>query len=121
MRITDAMKGVIAALDARATHTPESLAEALRRPLAIDDVAPWIRFDPANYMRNLVTRGDGWELRLLCWRPGQTSSLHGHGPSACAFRIMNGSARESILGERDRTWAAGDVIPEVKRELRHQL
>ncbi|MCX5744979.1 MAG: cysteine dioxygenase family protein, partial [Proteobacteria bacterium] len=120
-RFTNALQAVIRELDACTSHTPASLAAALRRPISIDDVAPWIRFDPANYVRSLVTRTDRWELRLLCWRPGQSSSLHGHGPSACAFRVLHGSARESILGERDRTWAPGDVVAEERRDLVHQV
>jgi len=107
--------------DLTAQSTPLTLAAALRRPITVDDVAPFILFDPHNYARRLVTRGNGWELRLLCWRPGQTSSLHGHGRSACAFRILRGSAVESVLGSRDRVWAPGDVIAEEGGELVHQV
>jgi uncharacterized NAD(P)/FAD-binding protein YdhS len=60
-------------------------------------------------------------MRLLCWRPGQTSSVHGHGGAGCAFRILRGSAVESILGQRDRVWAPGDVIQEGGVELVHQV
>lgn len=68
-----------------------------------------------------MTRSDRWELRLLCWRAGQTSSLHGHGAAACAFRVLRGSTTEAILGERDRTWAPGDVVEEVNADLVHQV
>lgn len=108
-------------LDRTREHTPRTLGAALERPLTIDDVAPWVRFDSKNYVRNLVRKGAHWELRLLCWRPGQTSSLHAHGSASCAFRIIRGSATESILGERDRRWAPGDVVEEAKPGLIHQV
>jgi uncharacterized NAD(P)/FAD-binding protein YdhS/quercetin dioxygenase-like cupin family protein len=119
--LSSALQDVVRALDACADHTPASLAAALQRPIGLDDVAPWIRFDPGNYVRNLITRTERWELRLLCWRPGQTSSLHGHGPAACAFRVLRGSATETILGSRDRRWAPGDVVAEVSADLVHQV
>ncbi len=122
--MTASLEAVIRALDAGGPdggpHTSASLAAALRQPIALDDVAPWIRFDPANYVRNLVARGDRWELRLLCWRPGQMTSLHGHGDAACAFRVLRGSATEVTLGTRDRQWAPGDVVVETGT-LVHQV
>jgi uncharacterized NAD(P)/FAD-binding protein YdhS len=112
---------VVRELDEQPEHTPRSLAAALRRPINIDDVARWIRFDPNNYVRSLVTRTERWELRLLCWRPRQQASLHAHGKAACAFRILRGNASESILGERDRIWAQGDVVEEGAPNLIHQV
>jgi len=121
VQFSPAMQQVVRSLESTDGHTPATLAAALNRPLTIDDVAPFIRFDAKNYVRNLVTRAGGWELRLLCWRPGQTSSLHGHGAAACSFRVIRGSATEAILGERDRVWAPGDVVEEIKDQLVHQV
>jgi uncharacterized NAD(P)/FAD-binding protein YdhS len=115
------LQEIVRALEGRAEHTPQTLAAALRTRVTIDDIASFIRFDPKNYVRSLVTKTERWEIRLLCWRPRQTSSLHGHGDAACAFRILRGSATESILGERDRTWAPGDVVEEASPSLVHQL
>ena len=98
------LRAIVDELEATDELTSTALSAALRRSVNIDDVAAWIRFDPNNYVRNLITRTDRWELRLLCWRPGQSSSLHGHGGAACAFRVLRGSATESVLGQRDRTW-----------------
>ena len=119
--LSPALQDVARDLAARVSHTPSTLADALRRPIGIDDVAPFIRFDAGSYVRNLVTRGEGWELRLLCFRPQQTTSLHGHTGSACAFRIVRGSAGESILGARDRVWAPGDIVSESAPDLVHQV
>jgi uncharacterized NAD(P)/FAD-binding protein YdhS len=115
------LQDLVRDLDARAEHTPATLGTALRRPIGVDDIAAWIRFDTRNYVRSLVTRGERWELRLLCWRPKQSTSLHGHGAAACSFRILRGSAVETILGARDRVWAPGDVVEESTPDLVHQV
>jgi uncharacterized NAD(P)/FAD-binding protein YdhS len=124
--LSPALAEIARALDAAtAPHTSDSLAAALRAPVGLDDVAPWIRFDTANYVRTLIARGEAaavpWELRLLCWRPGQSTSLHGHGAAACAFRVLRGSATETRLGARDRRWAPGDVVAELGPTLVHQV
>jgi uncharacterized NAD(P)/FAD-binding protein YdhS len=115
------LKDIAHDLDSERAHTPASLGKALRRTITMDDVAQFIRFDPKNYVRSLVSRGERWEIRLLCWRPGQMTTLHGHGDSACAFKILRGNAVESILGSRDRVWAPGDVVEEKGASLVHQI
>lgn len=123
MKLPHGLKAVADRIESRdGGHlAPATLAHALRGALDIDDVAPFVKFDSANYVRNLVTKNDRWELRLLCWRPGQSTTVHGHGTSACAFRIIRGSATETVLGERDRTWAPGAVVEESSSMLIHQV
>jgi uncharacterized NAD(P)/FAD-binding protein YdhS len=121
MTLTPAMSDIVRELDAAPHLHAVTLAAALRRPIGIDDVAPWIRFDAANYVRSLVTRNDRWELRLLCWRPSQTTSMHSHGGSACAFRIVRGSATETVLGDRDRVHPPGTVVEEGGQGVVHQV
>jgi adenylyl-sulfate kinase len=96
---------------------PELNAEALARALVasqvtLDDVAEWVRFDPLNYRRNLIFRTERYELRLLCWLPRQRSSLHGHGSSACAFRILQGTSTEIRMQQSDHVLKVGDVTEE---------
>jgi uncharacterized NAD(P)/FAD-binding protein YdhS/quercetin dioxygenase-like cupin family protein len=119
--LTPLLQSVADELEASDALTPDVLSKALKRPLNIDDVAPWIRFDAGNYVRNLIKRTDRWELRLLCWRPGQSSSVHSHGKAACAFRVLRGSATESALGQRDRTLVPGDIVEESPFKLVHQV
>jgi uncharacterized NAD(P)/FAD-binding protein YdhS/quercetin dioxygenase-like cupin family protein len=121
MPLSSTLQDMARELEAKHDHTSASLGAALRRPVTIDDIAPFIRFDPKNYVRSLVLLGERWEMRVLCWRPGQTSTLHGHGESACAFRVLRGSATESILGSRDRVWAPGDIVQEAGPDLIHQV
>lgn len=121
MRYPQPIQQLIHHLNSSERLTAEVLGHALRaHPVTLDDVAAWVRFDTSRYTRNLILRQERWELRLLCWRPGQGTSLHGHGPSACAFRIVRGSANECVLGQRDRTWTPGAVIEE-STPLVHQV
>jgi uncharacterized NAD(P)/FAD-binding protein YdhS len=115
-----AIQAIVAELEATPKHTPATLGHALRHKLAFDDVMPWIGFDVVNYSRNMVLQGKHWELRLFCWRPGQSTSLHGHGTAACCFRVLRGNANEIVLGERDRKWAPGAVVEEATH-LVHQV
>jgi uncharacterized NAD(P)/FAD-binding protein YdhS/quercetin dioxygenase-like cupin family protein len=79
-----------------------------------------VRFGVDNYSRNLIAKTPSWELRLLCWRPGQGTSLHGHSRAACAFTVLRGTATECVLGARDRTWTPGAIVTE-STPLVHQL
>jgi len=108
-------------LDAAPNLDADALVQALSGSITFDDVVPWVRFDAANYRRNLVARTDRWEIRLMCWRPGQSTSLHPHGDSACAFRIIRGSATETRLGDRDRVWTQGEVVREPNGAVVHQM
>jgi uncharacterized NAD(P)/FAD-binding protein YdhS len=97
-----------------------ALAAALAAPITFDDVRGFVRFDDEDYVRALIYRSDDLELRLHCWRPGQSSSLHGHGASACAFKIIRGTATETVLGDRDRVWPPGSIVVEDQPRL-HQV
>lgn len=108
-------------LEASPTLDAESLVAALAAPIEFSDIVPWVRFDAETYRRNFVARTDRWEVRLMCWRPGQATSLHPHGASACAFRIIRGSATETRLGDRDRVWTQGEVVREPDGSVVHQV
>ena len=98
-----------------------ALAGALAAaPVTFDDVRGFVSFGDEDYVRALIYRNDDLELRLHCWRPGQSSSLHGHGASACAFKIIRGTATETVLGDRDRVWAPGSIVVEDQPRL-HQV
>lgn len=99
-----------------------SLGAVLRaRAIGFDDVRSFIRFDEVNYVRSLVFRCADFEVRLLCWRPGQGSALHGHGRSACALKVLRGTASEIVIGERDRVHAPGTVVEEIDPHRVHQV
>jgi uncharacterized NAD(P)/FAD-binding protein YdhS/quercetin dioxygenase-like cupin family protein len=97
-----------------------SLAAALAAPVTFDDVRRFVSFGDESYVRAPIYRDPRLELRLLCWRPGQSSSLHAHGAAACAFKILRGTATETVLGDRDRVWAPGSIVEESAPRL-HQV
>ena len=99
---------------------PAMAAALAAAPVTFDDVRGFVSFADESYVRALIFRNERLELRLHCWRPGQSSSLHGHGASACAFKILRGTATETVLGDRDRVWAPGSVVVENAPRL-HQV
>jgi cysteine dioxygenase len=63
--------------------------------VCVDDVAPCVAFDGDHYKRNLLSIGDGYAALIMCWRPGQQSTIHDHRGSACAVKVLRGVASET--------------------------
>ena len=71
----------------------DQLAAQLNRlPLSRDDLASFVRFSDRGYQRNLVRAGAWYHLWVMCWRNGQRSPIHDHTGSACAIRVLDGTA-----------------------------
>ena len=49
-----------------------------------------IAFARDTYARNLVCRTPFFELLVLCWRPGQESTIHDHAGALNAIRVFSG-------------------------------
>jgi uncharacterized NAD(P)/FAD-binding protein YdhS/quercetin dioxygenase-like cupin family protein len=110
--MTPTLSRIVEELTALDRPDSEALGRVLSTNVTFDDVRRFIRFDGESYVRALVARNDRIELRVFSWRPGQSTSLHGHGDSACAFRVIRGQATETVLGGRDRVWSPGSVVIE---------
>jgi cysteine dioxygenase len=92
--------------------------EELRRwldevPMGLEDVQPWVRFSSERYQRNLMYSGPAYHALVLCWRNGQRSPIHDHRGSACAVRVLQGVATETVFQRS----AGGLVFPTHSREL----
>lgn len=99
-----------AAPEAPGALTPAGLG-ALVRGLAARP-GRWrsaVRFDAADRFHTRLRVGDGYEVWLLTWLPGQGTEIHDHGGSAGAFTVVEG-----VLTERAFPAPAG--APQV-REL----
>jgi len=49
------------------------------------------------YTRNLVDEGNGkFNLIILCWGEGQSSSIHDHSDAHCFVKILAGQLKETI-------------------------
>jgi len=56
-----------------------------------------IRFLDDEYARNLVLRTAQFELLVLCWRPGQRSTIHDHAGSLNAIRVRSGELTSRVF------------------------
>jgi len=92
----------------------------------------YAKFDKFKYTRNLVHEGNGkFNLMLLCWTPGNQSSIHDHSDAHCFVKDLDGDLletryhwpRESIddkkeaLKEKDRTYIHPNDVTYMSDEL----
>lgn len=70
-------------------------------------------FKDASYTRNLIVRSDNVEILLVCWKPGQSSPVHDHGPSDGVMVILEGEMTNTSYtpdGKKVTTvWGPGTV------------
>jgi len=60
------------------------------------DWKKFAKFDPYKYTRNLVHEGNGkFNLMLLCWAPGNQSSIHDHADAHCFVKDLDGTLKET--------------------------
>ena len=71
------------------------------------------QFRENQYARHLVFRSDNVEILVVCWKPGQTSPVHGHGPSDGLMIILEGEITNTTYtkaGQKVSTvWKSGDI------------
>jgi predicted metal-dependent enzyme (double-stranded beta helix superfamily) len=76
---------------------PEIVERVERLELPDGLVESHIRFDEGTYARNLVLRTQTFELLVLCWRPGQRSTIHDHGGSVGVVRVYRGDLTSRLF------------------------
>lgn len=93
------------------------------------DLADFLRFDERQYQRNLIRAGRWYHIWALCWRSGQRSPIHDHTGSACAVRVLRGTATVTrfdltpnghVKAGGSEDFPAGSVLGNQDREL-HQV
>ena len=68
------------------------LASYKSRP---SDWKKYAKFDKYKYTRNLVHKGNGkFNLMLLCWAPGNQSTIHDHANAHCFVKVLDGNLKE---------------------------
>ncbi|QJX00509.1 hypothetical protein FTUN_8139 [Frigoriglobus tundricola] len=77
--------------DATLAGIAESLTTAA---LTAEDVAPFVRSNPAMYHRARVVQRGHYELLVMTWLPGQASEPHDHTGAVCALQVIRGAAVE---------------------------
>ncbi len=79
------------------------LAAEVRRLTATP--AEWVarvRLDPEGRWYERIIAGDGYEVWLISWLPGQSTGFHDHGGSAGAFGVVWGALDECVVPRSGR-------------------
>ena len=58
------------------------------------DFKPYESWSKDRYTRNCIYKDDQFEILLLCWRPGQQTSIHGHDGEDCWVYMIEGEITE---------------------------
>lgn len=96
-----------------------------------EDWKKYAKFDKFRYTRNLVHEGNGkFNLMLLCWAPGNQSTIHDHANSHCFVKVLDGTLREvrffwphekqdedGLMLEKDRYDAKRNSVSYMSDEL----
>ena len=64
------------------------------------------------YKRNIIKKTEHYEMVAITWRAGQTTPIHDHKGSDCAFLIVEGTSTETIY-ETDEN---GRAVPSAVRD-----
>ena len=82
---------------------PQAEFNDLALRLDLDDalVGAHVRFDDDHYARNLICRTPQFELLVLCWKPGQASTIHDHAGSLNVTRVYSGELTSRTFRRRD--------------------
>jgi predicted metal-dependent enzyme (double-stranded beta helix superfamily) len=92
------------------------LASRLR--LSDELVANRIAFAREAYARNLVCRTPFFELLVLCWRPGQESTIHDHAGALNAIRVLSGELTSRTFGRTSGARAGeGPVVQDGEERV----
>jgi predicted metal-dependent enzyme (double-stranded beta helix superfamily) len=72
-----------------------------------------VRFDPDHYSRVVLFRDEFVEVALICFGPGQTSSVHDHQGSNCVISVQSGKAMECVF-----EWRGDELALATYHDLR---
>jgi len=120
---------------------PLTRDELLRLASEVDlrtlDLGEYECFQRRCYARNTVLLNDSFELVVICWLPGQASSVHDHGESLCLYLVVRGHMKEERFsrvegkepepaesrrfGPGEITIAQGDEIHRISNDGEEQL
>jgi len=117
------MAAALSDLVRRVQATPldgPSIAAALSGALDAQALLDHIELGEARSVHVPLHTSAAFEVSLSCWRPGESTSLHGHGVVNGAIRVLSGQASEIRIGLPDRTLEAGSVTV-VEPNVVHQV
>ena len=69
-------------------------------PITAGELRDLLDFQPQCYTRTLLFRSELREVLLLCWSPGQVSSVHDHDGQRGWVRVLSGSIEETLYARQ---------------------
>jgi len=92
------------------------LQEIGRTVLDPDSLKSYLYFRRSHYTRNLIHRGDLFEVVAIGWEPGQASAIHNHRGQECWMGVPIGrlEVRNYRLLEKDETARTCRLQPSVR-------
>jgi len=78
------------------------------------DLEPYIRWNSRHYTRNCIVRNEDLELLVICYEPGQRTSIHDYDSQTAWIHVVQGE----VLEERFRLTATGEVKLQREVDLR---
>jgi cysteine dioxygenase len=101
---TDAPIGTIRELVAELLRRrePSALGVILQRySVPSRDLDPYCRWDPRHYTRNCVVRNEAFELLVVCYEPGQHTSIHDYDSELAWVHPVMGEVIEERFVRRE--------------------
>lgn len=77
------------------------------------DLLPYLRWDQRHYTRTCVIRNHRFELLVVCFEPGQRTSIHDYDSAVAWIHPLMGE----VIEERFRMNANGDLVVESSTRL----
>ena len=98
---------------------PQGEFNELAQRLDLDDalIGTHVRFCDDHYARNLICRTAQFELLVLCWKPGQASTIHDHAGSLNVTRLYMGELTSRRFRRRDGGRGVSEVGGAASGEL----
>ncbi len=75
-----------------------------------------IHFHETMYSRNLICRTPRFDMLVLCWQPGQTSSVHDHCGSLNCTRVYRGQLTSRVFTIEDQPEPGRFVLGPAEEE-----
>ncbi len=75
-----------------------------------------IHFCDETYSRNLVCRTPRFDMLVLCWKPGQVTTIHDHAGSLNVTRVFGGTLTSRMFEEYDRPGPGRVLVRKASEE-----
>ncbi|CAL1548838.1 unnamed protein product, partial [Lymnaea stagnalis] len=62
-------------------------------PVDVDSISKYFFWSENFYTRNLIYKGERFEVMAICWEKGQVSRIHNHWDQKCWMMVTTGKLR----------------------------